>query len=374
MSKEIALYIHWPFCKSKCPYCDFNSHVGRYDYDVWEKAYIKEIEYFQRDINKKEISSIFFGGGTPSLMSPNLLENIIDFLYSNFTVQDDVEITMEANPTSYEYNKFKDFRNAGINRLSIGVQSFNDKDLKFLGREHSLSEAKEALASAATLFERFSFDLIYALPNQTIDDWRSQLREALKYTKGHISLYQLIIEKGTKFYSDYRKKRFQLPDDELSRELYDVTQEILSKNNMRAYEVSNYAIKGQESKHNLTYWRYQDYLGIGPGAHSRIDGKSIVMAYSPNEWLERVNNHGNGIKENLVLTDYEKFSEMIMMNLRIFEPIYIANILAKTGISIPKDKLAHLRENELLEYQDNEWFKITNKGIRMLDSVVRYLL
>ena len=263
MKKDISVYIHWPFCKSKCPYCDFNSHVREtIEIDKWNQAYLIEIENNRENLLEKNIVSIFFGGGTPSLMPSFIISNIIDKLSNVANINEKTEITFEANPTSVESQKFKEFALAGINRVSLGVQSFNEDDLKFLGREHSLTEALEAIEIAKKNFKRYSFDLIYALPNQTLKAWENELKSALKFADKHLSLYQLTIEKGTPFYGLYKKKKFTIPNENLAKDFYDSTQDIMNNLSLPAYEISNHAAMGEECRHNMAYWQYDEFIGI----------------------------------------------------------------------------------------------------------------
>lgn len=321
----IAIYIHWPFCKSKCPYCDFNSHVQeQINNETWLNAYLKQIDRYTEFLADKTISSIFFGGGTPSLMPANTAEKIISKLM-NFRTASEIEITLEANPTSIENQKFKDFKAAGINRVSIGIQSFDESDLKFLGREHSKVEAIEALEIASKIFANYSFDLIYARPNQTLESWERELLQALPYMKNHLSLYQLTIEKGTPFYLQHKNKKFILPDQDLAADLYIFTNKFMASHGLPSYEISNYARPGFESRHNLTYWRYHQYLGIGPGAHSRISINdrlhSVVMQHAPQKWLDLVMNDEQPIQQQTSLSDKDMLFEYLVMGLRINEGI-----------------------------------------------------
>ncbi len=368
--QNIAVYIHWPFCKSKCPYCDFNSHVReQISHEEWQSAYLKEIDYFKDILHGKTISSIFFGGGTPSLAQPKLMESVIDKLSSITKLDENIEITLEANPTSIEAQKFKDFKTAGINRVSVGIQSLDDNHLKFLGREHSSSEAKKALEIASSTFERFTFDLIYALPSQTLESWSKELNEALQIAKKHISLYQLTIEKGTRFYSDYRDKKFTMPSNDLAADMYEMTSEIMEQNGTPYYEVSNYAEHGEESKHNLAYWRYQDYLGIGAGAHGRFteDNQKYAsqMIASPEQWMQSVTEHGAGFQRKDLLSEVEMKNEKLLMGLRLREGIDESVITNKT-------KVPELIAQGLLEYK-KEKIAATLKGMLVLNSLIEAL-
>lgn len=374
---KTSIYIHWPFCKSKCPYCDFNSHVAdRIDYDQWEKAYLKEIDHFKEYLTGKEIVSIFFGGGTPSLMPVSIAASIINKLAKDYKLASGVEITLEANPTSVEAEKFKNFAIAGINRVSIGVQSFNEADLKFLGRNHSKNEAIDAIDIARENFTDYSFDLIYARPNQTLESWEEELRYALAMAGSHMSLYQLTIEKGTPFYKAYNNLEFKLPDQELAADLYNLTGDIMSEYQMDAYEISNYAIVGKESKHNLTYWRYGEYLGIGPGAHSRINNQAMMMIHSPANWLESVFDKGNGIQTLTKLTSQEILEEMLMMGLRLKEGINIKYLEGRLKKSfnelITSDKLNYLIDHGFVTKDD--FLKVTNQGRLILNQVISKLI
>ena len=410
MKNLSGIYIHWPFCKSKCPYCDFNSHVGNYNYDDWTSAYLKELDYYidQNNIipasrlnqtndfegedaqhtnmyvstaesreNRLDhlkmgagIKSIFFGGGTPSLMHPKIVESII----SKIGV-DNIEITLEANPTSYERQKFIDFKNAGVNRISIGVQSFDDKYLKFLGREHSGKQAIEAIESAMEIFDRYSFDLIYARPEQTMKEWESELEIAKPFINSHVSLYQLTIEKGTKFYAMHKNKEFIMPDDELSEEMYEYTEDFLEELGVYKYEVSNYAKPGHESIHNLGYWRYNQYLGIGPGAHSRINinGKlhAVMDIHSPSAWMNKVNEQGHGIQSSAELNLEDIAKEYLMMRLRIFEPILWDDI-KQFNEYINYNNINILKQNGFIN-TNKDGFSITKKGMKLHNSLVQKL-
>ena len=277
--RGFGIYIHWPFCKAKCPYCDFNSHVReRIEEDVWRGSYLKELAHFAAMVPGRSVTSIFFGGGTPSLMNPKTAETVIDAVSRHWRVANDIEITLEANPTSVEAGKLRDFRAGGINRVSLGIQALDDRDLKFLGRQHNQTEALAALDLAANTFDRFTFDLIYARPGQTPDSWARELDRAMTFAADHLSLYQLTIETGTVFEQAYARGDFVLPDEDVQAELYEMTAERLGVAGLAPYEISNYAKPGSESRHNLTYWRYGDYVGIGPGAHGRLalDGKKIA--------------------------------------------------------------------------------------------------
>ena len=377
----LHVYIHWPFCKSKCPYCDFNSHVrDRIDEEIWLKAYLKEIDYFKDFIQARTIKTIFFGGGTPSLMSPTTVAAIINKLNSLSPFQD-IEITLEANPTSSEAIKFKAFKDAGVNRLSIGIQSLSDQDLKFLGREHSSSEAIQVIEQTATIFDNYSFDLIYARPNQTTASWEKELQQALKYAKNHLSLYQLTIEKGTKFYGDVKNNKFSIPEQDHAIELYNLTTEILKTKNLLRYEISNYALKGKESLHNLGYWQYREYLGIGAGAHSKIkfgpDLHHIFMIHNPEKWLHSVEDRSHGIQQNQKMTLSEIVQEYLLMGLRLEDGInqeHFYNSFATDIMQfLSEEYLDSFGENNFLSY-NKTMLKLTDSGKLLINHIVSKLV
>jgi len=373
----LHVYIHWPFCKSKCPYCDFNSHVrNRINEKEWLNAYIKEIDYFSDILKHRSIKTIFFGGGTPSLMSASTIEAIINKLNRISTFQD-IEITIEANPTSSEAQKFKEFKNSGVNRISIGVQSLIEKDLKFLGREHSGLEAIKAIEEASAVFDNYSFDLIYARPGQTTKEWEDELHNALKYAKDHISLYQLAIEKGTQFYSDVKKKKFTIPEQEQALELYNLTNEILKNNDLLRYEISNYALKGKESMHNLGYWKYREYLGIGAGAHSKVKINGalhhIMMIHNPEKWLDSVTSNSHGIQKKEKMLTSEIALEYLLMGLRLEEGINVndfKNCFSEDLFKyISLEKVIFFEKNNFLTYNNNV-LNLTDSGKLVLNNIV----
>jgi putative oxygen-independent coproporphyrinogen III oxidase len=341
-ARGLAIYIHWPFCKSKCPYCDFNSHVREsVDQKRWRDALRAELDTMASHVPDRVVASIFFGGGTPSLMPPETAGALIARVKELWPVTDDIEITLEANPTSVEINTFRDFAAVGINRVSLGVQSLDDKELQFLGRGHSAKEAIAAIELAREVFARYTFDLIYARPNQTVAMWEQELKEALRYAGTHLSLYQLTIEENTAFHHAYAKGKFTLPNEEESEALYRLTEAIMAAHGLPAYEVSNYATPGHESRHNLAYWKYQDYIGVGPGAHGRISpaewrgpveidnqppqqvrGKIATQTIkSPERWLESVSSKGNGVELWDNITPQHEAEERLMMGLRLVEGI-----------------------------------------------------
>lgn len=380
--KNIAIYVHWPFCLKKCHYCDFNSHVrDNIDQNQWLEAYLREITSFANQLQNRTISSIFFGGGTPSLMPPKTTSAIIDKLASIADFAPDIEITLEGNPTSIEAEKYVNFKNAGVNRVSLGVQSLYDDELKFLSREHSVSEAIKAIEIAKNTFDNYSFDLIYARPNQTLKAWETELKMAIDLSNNHLSLYQLTIEKGTKFYSSYNKGEFKLPDVELSADLYELTRDMAYQAGLECYEVSNYATAGYESAHNMTYWNYGDYLGFGAGAHSRlkIDDKktAIMMIHSPENWLKSVFDEGAGVQYKQKISQRELFEEIIMMGLRTKKGILHSNFEYETGQkitdTISSDTLYNLQENKLIEF-DKLGLRATKKGLMLLNSLTNKLI
>jgi len=382
MTPNLAIYVHWPFCKSKCPYCDFNSHVSAsIDHEEWRKSYQREINYFADYIKQHNISSIFFGGGTPTLMEPQTTAGIISHLQSITTFTQDIEITLEGNPTSIEAAKLEAFKQAGVNRVSLGVQSLKSEDLKFLGREHSANEAKRAVDAARNTFDNYSFDLIYARPDQSLKDWENELLDALEMAGNHLSLYQLTIEKGTRFFSDYSKGVFKIPDEDLAADFYLLTREIMEAHGMPAYEISNHAKQGFESRHNMSYWRYDDYLGIGPGAHGRItkNGQkhALMMSSQPEIWLRAVAEKGNALQINNPLKVDEVVDEIIMMGLRVREGISRKRFKLITGHDI-EDKISTSALNKLIQNQlvmiDDDTLKCTDSGMLLVNYIASELL
>jgi oxygen-independent coproporphyrinogen-3 oxidase len=381
-SNPIAIYIHWPFCLAKCPYCDFNSHVAnKFDHGSWLEAYKKEIKYFQNQIQNRYIKSIFFGGGTPSLMDPSIPAGIIELLSSIGTIDSNTEITLEANPTSVEAGKFELFRKSGINRVSVGVQSLIEEDLKKLGRQHNSHEAINAIKLAKDIFPRFSFDLIYAREGQKFEDWQNELKRATDLAGDHISLYQLTIEKATPFYSMYQKGELILPESDIAADMYEWTLDYLRGLGYKRYEISNYARDGFESQHNLAYWNYDEYLGIGPGAHSRMcfDDKlyALMNYHKPEKWLEFVNDNGHGLQSKNILTDLEKLEEILMMGMRLeagitdekFHKYLGKNFADVLNIS----EIERLVKSGFVKF-DGIKLALTDKGLLMHSSVVAAML
>lgn len=354
-----GIYVHWPFCAQKCPYCDFNSHVRfeGWDEDRFLAAYKRELDTFARHVPKQMVSSIFFGGGTPSLMKGETVGAILDHIACLWPVTPDVEITLEANPGSVEAARFQDYRTAGVNRVSIGVQALIDADLKALGRIHSVADAKSAVAIAANTFDRFSFDLIYARSGQTDKAWRAELHDALAMAGGHLSLYQLTIEDGTPFAERFKRGQLTVPDEDAALTLYETTQELTACAGLPAYEISNHAVSGQESEHNLIYWRYGAYVGVGPGAHGRVtwDGEQRATATClvPEDWCQKVESDGHGLTQNMALSQTEQADELLMMGLRLTEGIDIAQVCQLSGKSFARDVIDDLRRNEFIEYSDD---------------------
>ncbi len=373
-----GLYVHWPFCQSKCPYCDFNSHVSDHiDHDRWLNAYLTEMRRYAEETPGRVLSSIFFGGGTPSLMRPRTVAAIIDEASKLWTPANDIEITLEANPTSVEISRFRDFRTAGVNRVSVGVQALNDVDLRRLGRLHGEQEARRAIATSQSVFEQTSFDLIYARQDQSLDQWKSELTSALALADGHLSLYQLTIEPGTVFAARFDRGQLRgLPVEDVAADMYDLTQEVCSAHGYSAYEVSNHAKPGQESRHNRIYWRCGDYVGIGPGAHGRITTASgqrfsTVRPSSPNAWLDRGGLIEDGDHDTLSLDD--RASELIMMGLRVTEGVDLGEYEELTGASLSKAKVKELCDLGLVETRDNQ-IRTTAPGRLVLNWVVKQLL
>ena len=380
--RGFGIYIHWPFCRAKCPYCDFNSHVReRVEESDWRDSYLKELAHYAALTRDRTVTSIFFGGGTPSLMDPATAETVIDAVARHWRVANDIEITLEANPTSVEAHKLKGFRAAGVNRVSLGIQALNDADLKFLGRQHDQSEALAALDLAANVFDRLTFDLIYARPNQTPDVWDAELARALGFAADHISLYQLTIETGTVFEQAYARGDFVLPDEDTQAELFELTQARLAEAGLSAYEISNHARPGSESRHNLTYWRYGDYVGIGPGAHGRLtlDGRKFATRQhrAPERWLEMVAAQGHATRQMDEVERDARISELTMMGLRLAEGIPLARFEAETGRvfadCLDPARVRRLSEGGFIDIRDGRLYA-TDSGRQRLNAVLFELL
>jgi len=371
-----GVYVHWPFCFSKCPYCDFNSHVRHAAIDEarFASAFAREIQTTAARLPGREVTSIFLGGGTPSLMQPQTVGAILDAIGKHWRVAPDVEVTLEANPTSVEAARFAGYRAAGVNRVSLGVQALDDDSLKALGRMHSAREALDAVAVARNAFDRYSFDLIYARPDQTPQMWAAELRQAIGEAAEHLSLYQLTIEEGTPFFGLHAAGKLKTPDEALARALYDVTQEICTRHGLPAYEISNHARPGAECRHNLVYWRGQEYAGIGPGAHGRLDINGIRHATAtekrPEAWLMRVEANGHGIVTDDRLNSEERADEFLLMGLRLAEGIDPKRYAALAGRSLDPDRIALLREEGAITVDGDGRLRVTQAGFPVLDAVV----
>jgi putative oxygen-independent coproporphyrinogen III oxidase len=371
-----GVYIHWPFCLSKCPYCDFNSHLRREPVDEarFARAFTAEIAATAARTGDRTVSSIFFGGGTPSLMQPATIAAVLDALARHWRVAPDAEITLEANPTSVEATRFRGYRTAGVNRVSLGVQALDDRVLAELGRTHSAREALDAVGVARAIFGRYSFDLIYARPRQQPKEWGSELQTALAEAGEHLSLYQLTIEPDTPFYALHAAGKLQTPDEDTARALYDTTQEICAAHGMPAYEISNHARPGGECRHNLIYWRAHEYAGIGPGAHGRLDigGERHATATEkrPEAWLTGVESRGDGIVTDDVLTREEMSDEYLLMGLRLAEGIDIARYTQVAGRLLDPVRIVALQEHGLVETTASGRLRVTLPGFPVLDAVV----
>ena len=371
-----GVYVHWPFCAAKCPYCDFNSHVRHLGVDQprFAAAFVQEIATTAARAPGREVTSIFLGGGTPSLMEPATVGAILDAIGKHWTVAADAEVTMEANPSSVEAERFRGYRAAGVNRVSLGVQALNDTDLRFLGRLHNVAEARRAIELARATFPRLSFDLIYARPNQRPDAWAAELTEALSLAADHLSLYQLTIEEGTPFFALARAGKLAIPDDDAAADLYAVTQDVTAAAGLPAYEISNHAMPGAESRHNLTYWRYGEYAGIGPGAHGRLklaDGRHATATEKvPEAWLDKVEMWGDGVVVDDVLAREEEADELLLMGLRLAEGIDLARYRALAGRSLDEARLADLLANGMVERLGGSRVRATRAGFFVLDAVV----
>jgi oxygen-independent coproporphyrinogen-3 oxidase len=374
-----SLYIHWPFCLAKCPYCDFNSHVReRTDMGVWEAALLADMRAeFAAGNNEEPLISVFFGGGTPSLMPPALVASLLREAEKMWGFADDIEITLEGNPSSVEAANFADLASAGINRVSLGVQSLRDDVLRFLGRLHGANEALDSVETAQKLFNRVSIDLIYARPDQTPEEWRQELSEALALGTSHMSLYQLTIEPATRFATDVRLGRFEPLDDDPAADLFALTRERTAEAGLPAYEISNHAKRGEESRHNLTYWRYRDYHGIGPGAHGRRGGIATTRHKKPENFLTAVQKQGDGIAEHRILDNREQASEALLMGLRLAEGIDLSELEARFGISrsdlVDRRKLA-LYQNFGLVRTSGDRLIVSSAGMPLLDGLLGELV
>jgi len=377
--QSFAVYAHWPFCASKCPYCDFNSHVraGGIDQGRYLAAFRRELSATRARIGPRTVESVFFGGGTPSLMAPETVGGILNAIAGLWTLEDGAEITLEANPSSVEAGRFSGYRDAGVNRISLGVQSLRNADLKALGRLHTVAEAKAAIDVARTIFDRFSFDLIYARPGQTARDWACELDEALALAGRHLSLYQLTIEAGTPFDALHRSGKLKVPEPELADELFALTQARMTAAGLPAYEISNHAAPGEESRHNLVYWRYGEYVGVGPGAHGRIMVGGARRATStertPERWLAKVEAEGLGVIEDEALTAAEQADEMLLMGLRLEEGLDLARLARISGARPDPRVIARLQSLDMLGVTAPDRLKVTPRGRFVLNTIVEQL-
>lgn len=374
-----GVYVHWPFCAAKCPYCDFNSHVrNAVDQSAWANALVSEIEHTAARTPNRTVNTVFFGGGTPSLMLPETVDSILQAIAANWTLSPTAEITLEANPTSVEATRFKGFADAGVNRISMGIQALNDADLKALGRMHTVSEARQAFDIAKKYYSSVSFDLIYARQNQTLSDWRSELSQAIDMAIDHLSLYQLTIEQGTRFGDLHARNRLRgLPSDDLSADMYDATQEICTAKGLSAYEISNHARPGAECLHNKMYWQYGDYAGIGPGAHGRLtlNGQRVATETPliPEDWLQTVQKHGTAVRDAEIISADDQAAEYVMMSLRLATGTELARVDAMSPNRLSQTAMTHLIDEGYLE-RTNVHLRSTARGKMVLNAVLGELL
>lgn len=375
-----GIYVHWPFCLAKCPYCDFNSHVRHQpvSQDLYAKALATELARYAEMVPGRSVDSIFFGGGTPSLMEPKTVEAVLNEIARLWHLPDTAEISMEANPTSVEATRFAGYRAAGVNRLSVGIQALDDAELKVLGRQHSVSEAIQAVEIARKTFSRISFDLIYARPRQTLKAWEAELNRAIDLAADHLSMYQLTIENGTMFQRLYAAGKLEMLDPDLAADMFDLTQEVTAARGLLAYEVSNHAAPEAQCQHNLIYWRYGDYVGVGPGAHSRLtlqDGTKLATSTEkhPETWLKRVEEHGHGAISEEVLNREDQSDEMLLMGMRLHEGIDVHRYEQLSGRSIDPIRLQNLQENGMVEWIGNSRLRATQQGFPLLNAVIAEL-
>ena len=373
-----GLYIHWPFCQAKCPYCDFNSHVvAQIDQKAWQSAYLSEIERIGAETKGRVLRSVFFGGGTPSLMDPEVVDAILTKVRATWSMANDIEITLEANPTSVEAGRFAGYRDAGVNRVSMGIQALNDRDLKALGRLHSATEAMQAFDIARNVFNRVSFDLIYARQEQSLADWKAELNQALALAVDHLSLYQLTIEDGTAFGDRYAAGKLRgVPDDDRAADMYALTQDVCGEAGFAGYEVSNHARSGDESIHNQIYWRYGDYAGIGPGAHGRLtlagQRYATEAPSAPMGWLGQVRKDGNGDLERVPLRSEDQFAEFLLMGMRLNEGVDLQRYPDATSDLLYRN-IRTLTDIDMITLNDSR-LKVTPRGRPVLNAVLRGLL
>ena len=373
-----GIYIHWPFCEAKCPYCDFNSHVSRsIDQAAWKTAYLSELNRYAKETRGRTVTSVFFGGGTPSLMNPDTVASVIEEIKKLWPTANDLEITLEANPGSVEAGRFVAYRDGGVSRISMGIQALNDTDLKRLGRIHTTSEALAAYDIARNTFERVSFDLMYARQNQTLSEWETELKQALTLSIDHLSLYQLTIEDGTAFGDRYALGKLRgLPDEDLGADMFDLTQEVCRTAGMPAYEVSNHASDNAQSRHNLIYWRYGDYIGIGPGAHGRLTiagRRHATICYSnPKRWLDAVKTDTSE-KSRERLNQEDETTEFLLMGMRLREGIDLDRYAQLAKRPLNSDTIDHLGDIGMI-FVEKRRLIVTDQGFRVLNSVISEML
>jgi putative oxygen-independent coproporphyrinogen III oxidase len=371
-----GVYIHWPFCAAKCPYCDFNSHVRHkpVDQERFATAFDREMRTMRERTGPRTVSSIFLGGGTPSLMRPETVDAVLAAVARHWTVPAGIEITLEANPSSVEAERFRGYRTAGVNRVSLGVQALNDTDLRFLGRLHNVEEALNAISLARDIFPRLSFDLIYARPGQTLDTWEKELEEAIGYAADHLSLYQLTIEEGTRFHALHAAGKIAMPDNDLAADLFALTQTVTAARGLPAYEISNHARPGAESRHNLIYWRYGEYVGIGPGAHGRfVEGNRRIVTITektPETWVHLVEAKGHGVVDGEVLTRSEEADEYLLMGLRLAEGIDLDRYEKLAGNALSPERMGILQDEGLIASIGNSRLRATPEGMAVLNAVI----
>lgn len=373
---DFGVYVHWPFCAAKCPYCDFNSHVRHQavDQDRFAAGFRREIDTLVARTGRRRVDSVFLGGGTPSLMVPGTVETILAAIDTGWGLANDAEITLEANPSSVEAERFRGYRAAGVNRVSLGVQALRDADLKFLGRLHDVAAARAAVGVARSIFPRMSFDLIYARPGQTQEDWAQELEEAIGMAADHLSLYQLTIERDTPFFALWKAGKLTMPEDDAAARLFELTQDVCDRHGLPAYETSNHARPGAESRHNLIYWRMHDYAGIGPGAHGRLtlgDGRyATANERHPETWLQQVEEAGTARVEDLVLTEEEQGDEYLLMGLRLAEGVDLRRYAAFGGRDLDRSRIDDLIAHGMIEKVDADRVRTTRAGAVVLDAVV----
>jgi putative oxygen-independent coproporphyrinogen III oxidase len=372
----LALYIHWPFCVSKCPYCDFNSHVrDSVDQAAWAKALLADLVHEHATGPQRPLTSIFFGGGTPSLMPPATVAALVEAAEAHWGFAEGIEISLEANPSSVEAARFSGLAAASVNRLSLGLQALNDDALRFFGRAHDVVEGLAALDVAQSQFARVSFDLITARPGQSLKDWEAELSRALSFGTGHLSLYQLTIEPGTRFATLAAQGKLADIDEDLAADMFAATRDIMAGAGLPAYEISNHARPGEESRHNQSYWRYDEYLGVGPGAHGRRGGMATLRHKKPENWMSAVERNGHGLVEETLLTPEEQAKEALVMGLRLTEGVDLARITGRTGIGtlINAARTAQLADLGLVEMRDHRLL-LTEAGMPLLDRILAELV